>query len=623
MCGISGWLSVAPLADDVNNRHQLELMNDALRHRGPDGDGIWIGQHAAFAHTRLAIIALEEGSQPLQSADGRYSITFNGEIYNYKELKGWLEARGRRFATDSDTEVILQLYQESGWQGFARLRGMYAFAIWDGERQQALLVRDPLGIKPLFIRHQGSAELWFSSEAKAFMATGFQARLNEPALHLLLNYRYIPGSGSLLQGVRQLHPGEVIIWSRQGSIGSYKIEVPAQEEVHLDPLEALSESIEAHTVADVPVGAYLSGGIDSAAVVALMQRVQAQTQTFTLSVGDDPLEAKNARRSAQILGVPNQCGAIDSPPEQTLAHLIWHLEIPKVNSWQVAKLARHASKSVKVVLSGLGGDELFYGYNMHSILASGDRLHRWLPRGLSKPLGGGLATVARELSKEPWSELERASQMLGSLGDWPHFYALLRNVWDSPTLRRAIYGPRMLDQPLADAAVFAREQWSENPDPVAAASLFEWKNKMVNDLLWQEDRMSMAAGLEVRVPFVDSRLAAVIQGISRQELMPGGRKKGYLQQILASILPTEITSRPKSGFQVDAPSFFHQYLVGAAQQWLSRELIVKEGLFNPLFVERVLAMPPRKRLRWHYFILYLMITTHIWLALFEQQQRSF
>jgi len=615
VCGIAGWFSRTP--NESPQQAALQRMVERIHHRGPDGQGSCLLPHAALGHTRLAIIDLESGQQPMASHDQRFQIIFNGEIYNYQALREQLLEQGHQFLTHSDTEVIIELFRAHGVDGFSRLRGMFAFALWDGHQQQGYLVRDPLGIKPLFIRHEADG-ITFASEAKAILARhDQQAELNTEALHLLMNFRYLPGERSLFKGISQLAPGEIVTWCSSGDTQHHRLPAPTPQA--RSPLTALEESVALHCTADVEVGAYLSGGIDSAAIVQLAkQQVNRPLRTFTLQAGDDPNEAINARRSAELLGVENQQGAIDCHIPSQLTHLLWHLEAPKINALQVSLLAKLTSQQVKVTLSGLGGDELFYGYNAHKIMLQAARAGQWLPGSVSQALGQAGQRITGLFSKPLWSEPERAMAMLRRVGDWPQVYGLLRNVWDSPGLRQKIYGPRMLEHPLPDAFGEIQQRWPDEPDPVSALAQFERQNKLVNDLLWQEDRVSMAEGLEVRVPFMDSVLIAEITQFSRQQLMPQGQAKGYLKQLLAQQLPPQILNRPKSGFQVFAPQFFHQHLKPMAEHYLSREYTMQLGLFNPKFISDVLQQKPRTGLRWHYFILYLMLLTHLWIELFEQ-----
>jgi asparagine synthase (glutamine-hydrolysing) len=616
MCGITGWFSSK--ATTSEDKSILQGMMASIKHRGPDGEGRGIFGDARFGHVRLAIIDPIHGKQPMTTVSGLTSIIFNGEIYNYKSLKKELTYEGHKFKTDSDSEVIAVLYERYGVKGFSKLRGMYAFSLWDHNRESGYLVRDPIGIKPLFYWLSLSNNLYFGSEAKAILSANTELSvLDESSLHLLMNFRYLPGDRSLFKGIRQLKPGEIIKWTRHEPIES-QMHQTATEIESGNVQSALEDSVRAHLVSDVPIGAYLSGGLDSALVCALAKSCLEPNslKTYTVDAGDDPNEAINAARTADILGIANHCDKLKSVPSQNMERLIWHLEVPKVNAFQIDRLANSASKNRKVVLSGLGGDELFLGYNAHQILFMCD-LAAKLPKSVRRPVEGMLHFLKSSGDKDIWSERDRAVDMFRSLGNQSRVYGLLRNVWDSPELRQQIYGPRMLDAYLVDSYEELEKLWPKQRSFVDASREFEWGQKMVNDLLWQEDRCSMANGLEVRVPFVDAKLKRYVDSLNRKEIMPFGRKKYLLKKVAGNILPHEIISRPKSGFQVDSPSFFHSNLNILAEEYLSPSVVRDIGLFNPDFVRNARNLPINKKYRWHYFMLYLMLGTHIWIKQFE------
>lgn len=622
MCGIAGWFSVSP-KDAVFSESTLAKMVQAIHHRGPDGSGGWWREHVALGHARLAIIDLAAGVQPMSDPTGQVIISFNGEIYNYRELRHDLIQRGLIFQTHSDTEVILNLYLSVGWPGFSRLRGMYAFALWDQKNQTGFLVRDPLGIKPLFLHTTKSGELLFGSEVKAILASGFLAsNLDEESLHLLMNFRYLPGEKTLFRGVRQLLPGKVLTW-QSGKIQEHNM--PSNHLISESDslLATLRQSVARHLTADVEVGCYLSGGIDSATIAYFAKELLGHpVRSFTLAVGDNPHEAGQAAISARLLGLENQQATIpQNSTANDLAKLIWHLEVPKINALQVYHLADLAANAVKVALSGLGGDELFLGYRAHRIMHYYSQVSRWLPARIVRSAGTVGAYGFQKMSSIPWQERERAALMLAEVGNWSHVYGILRNVWDSSPRRGWIYGPRMLDTPLPDAFEVLESLWpKETGDPVMAMAQFEWHHKMVNDLLWQEDRVSMAYGLEVRVPFVDLGVWQYASNLDRKTLMPYGQLKGYFREKISAVLPHEIAVRPKSGFQVDAAAFFHTHLTQLAETWLHDSTFETYGLFNPSFVRSLLRQPPSQNLRWHYFMLYLMLESHLWMDLFPEEK---
>jgi len=608
MCGIGGWFSVAAQMEEGTTR--LSRLSDALRHRGPDGTATLEIDHVGMAHARLAMIDLVSGDQPMWNVDKSSVIVFNGEIFNYRELRAFYEARGAQFASRSDTEVILAAYQIDGLAGFGRLRGMFAFALWDVTRQAAVLVRDPLGIKPLFVHVDDRGNLAFASEGKGIFATlGERPTLDENALHSLLNFRYVLGDASLFRSVRQLEPGECLQWEIDGKCRRSQISVAGGSDAG-DLEQVLSDSVRAHLVADVRVGCYLSGGIDSGLIAALAGRCDSDMPTFTLAVGDDPQEAVNAAETARLLGLSNVQASLDDDELKRLPRMLWHLETPKVNAVQLFRLAELARTQAKAALSGVGGDELFAGYNAHRIIGLAQRL----PARATAAIGGILCRMAPSFGI-PFSERRRAMQMGAAIGDWPRVYALLRNVWDSPELRRWLYGPRLLDLSPPDATDLVRKRWPAGGTPLVAMMDFEWRNKMVNDLLWQEDRASMAAGLEVRVPFVDVVVQATVAKLGPPQL-----GKRLLRTVAERYLPKTVLARPKSGFQLDAPAFFDAHLRPLARVLLAPERVRDYGLFNPTAVAELLRLPAKRGYRWHFFMLYLMIQTHLWIEIFERGQ---
>jgi len=609
MCGIGGLFSTKPI-DPVAVEESLTRMRTALDHRGPDGCGMQVYDHAALVHTRLAIIDLEGGQQPLQSSSGRTCIVFNGEIYNYRELRAHLPAY--LFRTRSDTEVIVALYETEGVEGWRRLRGMFAFALWDVPGGRGFLARDPLGIKPLFYREDGG-HLSFASEAKGILAQGGETTLDLSALHRLLNFRYVTGDDSLFSGIKQLAPGRVLSWDVGGS--SQQLLTPLAEGGPTSLGEAMHRSVQRHLVADVAVGCFLSGGIDSALVARLAAPHTALT-SYTLDVGDDPLEANNAAATASWLGIPNHCRAFAlNDPIAAHQTMVYHLETPKVNALQGMMLAEFTAGQVKVALSGLGSDELFYGYNAHQIMWLMQQATRMLPVSANRLAAAALdGMLAKKLA---WSEPERAFAMLGAAPDWARVYGMLRNVWDTPRLRRIVYGERFLDANPPDCFDWLEARFPPEIDAAQSMAEFEFENKLVNDLLWQEDRMSMRVGLETRVPFLDWDLAQHARARSRSELMPYGRKKHALKRYARSVLPPAILQRRKSGFQMDIVTAAQTLLKPVFDEYLSDERINQHRLFNGDFVRTVRAQPPQRGLRWHFFLLYLMAQTHVFLETFH------
>lgn len=622
MCGIAGFFGDSL---SVSREHVLGRMLEAIAHRGPDGSGTIYFDQAALGHVRLAIIDIAGGAQPMSTPDGRFHISYNGEIYNFREIRGQLVDAGEVFKTASDTEVVLRAYQRYGLDAFGLFRGMFALAIWDSQCRQGLLVRDSFGIKPLYYSIAGK-QLVFASEVKGILeALPDRPGLDLNSLHLLMNFRYIPGSATMFDGVLQLPPGHCLTWREDGScrLQCWKKSsgVTTESDWSVDQVRgALSRAVHRQLVSDVPLGGYLSAGLDSASILANAidsPDGRSEFPTFTIQTGDSPLEAEQAAQTARHFGVVNYQEPISYNLEKMLFRSTYHLEVPKVNALQSAMVARLARKHVKVALSGLGGDEVFLGYNVHRLLAGlayvADNPFLPVVRGM-----GWLGSNFFELFGLAGEEFRRGSQILQGLPDVVRAYGMLRNIWDSPEGRKRVYGSRMLAAGPDSAFDVLKGAWPGDRDPVMAAAHFELDNKMVNDLLLQEDRLSMAFGLEVRVPFLDEDLVRLVSSIDRHRRMEGGKLKQLMRQVVGEWLPPEILNRPKSGFQVPIHLFFNTHLRPLCDTHLSRQRLEDDGLFNYSFVESVLAARPHKRLRWHYFMLYLMLGTVVWLDVFER-----
>ncbi|MBF0186784.1 MAG: asparagine synthase (glutamine-hydrolyzing) [Magnetococcales bacterium] len=626
MCGIAGWFGPTPDRSYPAN-HILRAMMHTIRHRGPDGDGIHLNDNVALGHVRLSIIDPESGQQPMWDHHRRAVISYNGEVYNFPELRTDLIQRGVTLRTRTDTEVLLGLFLEHGIDAIAKASGMYALALWDPHTETGYLVRDRQGIKPLFYCIEGE-RLLFASEAKGLLP----ARKNPPemevdALHLLLNFRYLPGDLTLFRGVRQMMPGEVLIW-REGAVTAHTLPGYTSHIDHSHPAEdgdhfrdLLSHAVQRHMISDVPLGIYLSAGLDSGAIASIVKTLPGQgadTPTFTLDAGDRSDEAQGAKETATILGMDNITAPLPNGFEERLHHIVHHLEVPKVNAFQTDAIAELTSGHVKVALSGLGGDESFLGYTVHRFLWWQAMISRrplsWMAKGFS-----GLVCSLWPDSA-PWSldEVRRGSCMVAAL-DSPRAYGILRNVWDSPEWRQRLYGPRMRDHALTQAFEWLDGAWPHNqPDYFTQATTFETRHKLVNDFLWQEDRMSMAHGLEVRTPFLDEQLVASVSQIPWQERIPRGHPKAWMRTLLTPLLDRRILQRPKSGFQVNASTFHTTHLKPLVADYLASGRFRESGLFNPAFARQLIETPPTQKLRWHYFMLYLMVGTLVWSDVFER-----
>ncbi len=544
MCGIAGIVSSRHAPETV--RSMAQGMQRALVHRGPDDEGLWqsdCGQ-AVLAHRRLAILDLSPGGhQPMSSVDGRYTICFNGEIYNFRALRAELEKAGVEFQSQSDTEVIVKLFEREGVESMKKLRGMFALAIWDSVTRRMFLARDPLGIKPLYV-HRSPGVLAFASELRALCGSGlFGGTLNPQAVRRYLESGSVPEPLTLVQEVECLEAGRTLLWQEgSGRIQSFwQLSWSGQEAVTEDAVEftrkALADSVRHHFVSDVPVGVFLSGGIDSTAVLAMANET-GQTGVRAFSIGvDDPAadESAVARRTAQHFEADYHEMRLDGLKARALfGEFLQHMDQPSVdglNTYTVSSLARE--HGMKVVLSGLGGDELFGGYSSFSKIPKMLRWHSW-----ARSIPGLVPLLQRSKPQH-----RRLAEFLLSPGTIDDAYASLRGIFargEAVKLTSWITGQAVVSNPHSMAS---------NPSPAAEVadeiSRLELTRYMRNQLLRDSDVMSMAHGLELRVPLVDSVLVQKLARIpAATRLQPGKR---LLTDAVREV-PEWVVNQKKRGF---------------------------------------------------------------------------
>ena len=553
MCGIYGAFSTdaeRPIRADV-----LERMAHALAHRGPDGGGRHLTGSFGMGMCRLSIIDLTGGDQPMSNEDGTVWVVFNGEIYNYRELTADLIARGHRFATASDTEVLVHLYEEYGERCVEPLRGMFAYAIWDGARRELLLGRDRLGIKPLFYAATPAGFL-FGSELKALIQSPWLSpRLDRRGLTAYLQYGYVPDPLSILDGVAKVPPGHTLsIRSGRPGVplrywqptGHFKAEAAAGGEAQIaeDLWERLEEAVRFHLVSDVPVGAFLSGGVDSTAVVSIMARATRRPiKTFSVGFREDRYnELPHARQVAQAYGTEHHELLVEPNDLKVLEELLSSFDEPFADSSAIPTylVSRLARQHVKVVLSGDGGDELFAGYDRYVV----DHRRRYL--GLLGDMGFGAA-------------LRTASALLPVGCGRNTLYNL-----SLPRLQRyadavSLFPRQALRAILPDADASRVDIASlADPDLDALSQLqdLDLKTYLPGDILTKLDRMSMANSLEARVPLLDHPLVEFACSLPPELRLRAGITKYLLKRALDGRVPAEALTRPKQGFAVPLESWF-------------------------------------------------------------------
>jgi asparagine synthase (glutamine-hydrolysing) len=606
-------------------------MTDTIAHRGPDGEGFFSGQSVHLGNRRLAIQDVPGGSQPMANEDGSVVVVYNGEIYNYPELREMVLARGHRLTTHCDTEILPHLYEDEGIAFAAKLNGIFAFALFDQARQKLFLVRDPLGVKPL-VYSVRNGMLAFGSEAKAVLASGLvQAEVDEASLHLSMNVRYVPGHRTFFRDISRLPPGHVLEFAEgRARLQPYAAIdwTPDQSLSTGDWLEGIrfhyQEAVKRQLISDVPVGVSLSGGIDSSSIVAMLRRTTSgPIKTFSLGFDEPTDETGDARFVARTFDTEHQEVVLREPALAHLADAIWHTEEPKVNSLQLYLLHRYIGEHVSVVLSGLGGDELFAGYDIYSYMLRTRRLRSGAFRGAVRALAPALDWAARQsagLGRPGLDLATRKLEWLAASGDGARNYLLLRNAWDfNPALLRRVYTPAFAER----LTVSARDDYSAyfaDERPLESQALrAEFATKMVCDLLHNEDTMSMAHSVESRVPLLDLELVRFAARIPDHVRFAQG-PKGLLKDSLTGVLPDRVLHKRKWGFTFDPVEQYQKDLGPMVREMLSPDRLRRSGIFNPEFVRAVLKAEPRQRLRWHYFLLWQMIGVETWLATFAQGQ---
>jgi len=574
----------------------LETARDALAHRGPDDKGIWLSdsRQIGLAHRRLSVIDLSDNAhQPMLNSDKSVALIFNGEIYNFRQLRDELLAMGYHFISQSDTEVIIAAYSAWGMEAFARFNGMFALAIVDQQRRKIILARDRFGEKPLYFSHVGTG-FAFASELKALsQLPSVERSLDEERLPLYLLFGNIPYPDTIFKGVKKLAPAHSIVldldtWETQISCYWNMNQAPIGEgDYSVEALDALlTDSVRLRLIADVPVGAFLSGGIDSSLVVAIMARLQAQVKTYSIGFKDQRYdEVPHARAIANHLGCDHSEYYVS--PDSVRELLV---ELPSIYDEPFADssaiptyiVSQFARQEVTVALTGDGGDELFGGYSTYSRLAAMRGMLKipYMSRGI---LGGLINAVAPE-------KIRRHAPILGMDRGWDLFLYLNERTIAKRGDVEELLGASV-DSALANS-VFIEKFQSEQPRGILQAALYaEAHTYLVDDILTKVDRASMAVSLETRIPFLDHRIAEWAYNLPMREKMGywNTEKKKILQTLLSRYIPVDLYKRPKHGFSVPLNQWFRGELSWTIHEYLNRDRIRREGIFQPDFVDDIVA----------------------------------
>lgn len=598
MCGIVG---IVDLKGRKQERETIKSMADQIIHRGPDDEGFFIDNGVALGARRLKIIDLETGNQPQCNEDGTIWITYNGEIYNFLELRKELEDKGHRFKTKSDTEAILHLYEEEGEKGLKKLRGMFAFGIWDGRKKRLLLARDRIGKKPLYYTIIDSTII-FSSEIKGILKfEKFERELDLNALDLYLTLEYIPSPLSIFKGIKKLMPGHYLIFDEKGvQEKSYwefeRVEVPSDIEGIKEMLRKLiKESVKLRLISDVPLGAFLSGGIDSSSIVAMMHSLGVDP-LMTFSIGFEEKsynELKYARRIAELFKTQHYEFVLKPSALELIWELVNYLDEPMSDfsifpTYLVSKMAR---KYVTVILSGDGGDELFGGYE-HYLAEKTERILRKyffkIPNAIFPIISYFLPP--KDVKKGIINRVKRFSDGLKFPPELFHFRWML---YLDNSAKRRLYSSDFFSTIERNGEIYEREPFSwifekmRSFDDINRELFLDLKSYLVDDIMVKVDRMSMACSLETRAPLLDHKLVEFVFSLPGNLKVRGFTTKWIFKKSMDGILPKETIYRQKEGFSIPIKKWLKEEFRGLMEDYLSEKRIREGGIFNYSEVKRM------------------------------------
>jgi asparagine synthase (glutamine-hydrolysing) len=593
MCGIVGVVHAEPGQVD---QPLVRRMCARIRRRGPDDDGFFFDGQVGLGMRRLAIIDVDSGRQPVYNEDRTVVVVFNGEIYNYKELRDELLKRGHLLTTHSDTECIAHLYEDFGEDYVTHLRGMFAIAIWDVRQKKLLIARDRFGIKPLYYWQDGR-DLYFGSELKCLLSVDrYERQMDLQSVSEFFTFKYVPGPRTIYRGIAELPPGHTAVW-RNGEFTTrryWQLKFCADHGKSLDYyreglLHHLEEAVKLHLVSEVPLGSFLSGGIDSSAIVALMSKVcPGNVKTFTVGFGDGQPGADErpyARTIAEMFKTDHSECVYDNPQQQVesiLPLMIEAFDEPFADSSMIPNylICQAARQWVTVALSGIGGDELFAGYERYRGTIAADSYQR-LPGFLT----GGISAVIRSLPQWEFGGLwiDRMKRFVeGAALPLPERYQQYLSAF-TESEKRSFFSQDFLKE-LRKANVITAEvamhKVEQCDDPLEWILLTDMETYLPDDELRKADRLSMWHSLEVRVPFLDHKLVEFVATIPSQLKLRGWEKKHILIKSLEGILPISILNRRKQGFSIPLGSWLRGPLRDLVRTILSRKTLGDLGLFN-------------------------------------------
>ncbi|MDP6979790.1 MAG: asparagine synthase (glutamine-hydrolyzing) [Myxococcota bacterium] len=632
MCGIAGYAG-------LHDPDLLGPMTDAMIHRGPDDSGTWYDAEAeiGLGHRRLSIIDLSPaGRQPMSNADGSIWITYNGELYNYPEYRERLAAKGYPFRSQSDTEVVIAMYETMGLDFLKELNGIFAFALWDAKKRKLILARDHAGIKPLYYRQEGR-KLYFASEIKALLRVpGASRELDLASVPNYLTFLWVPGENTLLRGIKKLEPGHYAVWQ------DGRLETHRWFDLDYTPDESLSEAewteavhdtfmrtTRRQMVSDVPLGAFLSGGLDSSSIVACMRNMfpDREINTYTVRFDRGAMAKEQgvddypyARKVAKALDVRLKSVMLHPNVISLLPKMVYHLDEPDADpavfpSYLISKLAREDGTTV--LLSGTGGDEVFFGYRSHQAYRLYERFG-WMSKfpfsslvsagvGLSGTLLGAQNRYARRIAKFRRGLTERGLTRHLEVVDW-----------SSHAVREGLFDDTVFDSldSWDSAACMQRyyEDFRGKGELNLHSHLLMQTFLAAHNFLYT-DKSSMAVGLEARVPFMDVELMRLSAKIPERYKLSGNVTKSVLKNAMERYLPRDLIHRKKTGFGAPLRTWIQEDLHDTIQYFLGPGQVSRRGIFKPEQVQRILAENTSGR-HDHAYLIYALVNLELWMQSF-------
>ena len=626
MCGICGKFSPSGVKHE-----EINAMLDSLVHRGPDDSGCYVKANIGLGSRRLSIIDLETGNQPISNEDGTIWVIYNGEVYNHRTLRVQLETKGHLFQTNSDTEVIVHLYEEVGERCVEQLSGMFAFALWDERQQKLVLARDRIGQKPLFYAQDGG-DLLFGSEMKAILALHRQERELDPlAMHDYLSLRFVSAPRTIFRHIQKLPPAHMLVF-QDGQIRlrrywhlSFREKLTLSESEILEALrEQIKCTVESHLISDVPVGAFLSGGLDSSLIVAILAgHLTQKPQTFSIGVDESDFdELPFARLLAEQYGIQHVEERVSANLIQSLPDMIWHLDEPSdpiaACMFQAARLA---SRHVKVVLGGDGGDELFAGFDRYvgaRYINAYSLMPLTLRQGLIEPMLDRLPdSFAYKSLTQKLRWVHQLSLQATAAEQYAEATCFFRFAHEG---KRALYTDQLwreLGERNSTVAMTELFNHAEADDLLDRMLYTDFVTRLPEHSLVLTDRMSMAHGLEVRSPFLDHELVEFLAKVPANIKVQNNQPKYLMRKLAANYLPATILQREKQGFMLPIAYWFRTDLFPLVSRMLEQSYFVKEGWFQKGNIQRLLEEHRTNR-HDHHVRLWMLLTLDLWHQLYIQ-----